>query len=908
VVAKLQKSEIEQALAELSAVAKIRKIDLPDVPTINRGFMQFQRTYRHNPLAFVHDCIEWNANEGPTHYQEHALAELPNRHRIAMYGPRGLGKCLAFGEDIRTVDGQWYKVEDLIDQLFIVPSVNANFEIVSSGAMAKYDGLKPVVEIVTEKGRKIVRTVNHPLWVDNSPQRWDQERSTIGLNPSGQWTQAGEIKTGATIAVYSGPIMRSCPQSEDDLKLAAYLIANGSLTGNHVGFSIMEGPVLEEFKLICSRLDCKVTVNRTKSKAMACRVRSKTDNHSGPRGGNNPILNKVREWEMNVGSYDKKFPDWVWSSSPQQLAVFLSRLYACDGWVSLRPRNVVPVKTNREIGYCSVSKQLVLDVHRALLSLGINSTLARKKATYKIENGTKKHTYAFSVTIHDSVGMVRFCDTINIIGKEEKLNTLRQHCVRNNGRMTQTWRTRNLPSNFMWEKVKSVTFLGEKHTVCVSVPQTQTFLTEFLEHNSTLMAWLIWWALLTVDDVKVPITAGDWGQLEKYLWPEIHKWSHRLKWDKIHRDPPTNRELMGTDIVLTKTCLTRTASPQDEAKFEGAHAEQRVMACFDEAKVVRPAMFDNIEGSFSLTEEPLALAFSTPDAPIGRFYDICVNRENRYSDWYTIHVTDEDQIKAGRMSADYVEKRRKQWGENSALFRNHIKGEFAADAVNAVIPWHYIEGAMTRWSEMAAAGLLYSMPTTSIACDPGAGGSDPTIVARKGTGNVIKSLQSHDYKDTMQTAEMLKRETGYDKRMPIYLDVIGIGTGIYDYLSMDGYNVIPFVASAAAEGTDSSGEVKFLNQRAYAWFQSRELLDPTKETNVAIPNDDDLKGELAAPIWEATDRGKRKVQSKDELRKNLGRSTDHADAVIMALVGGVVCRPYETQVETFDAEWTPIQI
>ena len=65
------------------------------------------------------------------------------------------------------------------------------------------------------------------------------------------------------------------------------------------------------------------------------------------------------------------------------------------------------------------------------------------------------------------------------------------------------------------------------------------------------MSQLIWWALLTVNDVKVPITAGDWGQLEKYLWPEIHRWGARLKWStKIHREPPTDRELMSFDIKL----------------------------------------------------------------------------------------------------------------------------------------------------------------------------------------------------------------------------------------------------------------------------------------------------------------------------------------------------------------------
>ncbi len=422
--------------------------------------------------------------------------------------------------------------------------------------------------------------------------------------------------------------------------------------------------------------------------------------------------------------------------------------------------------------------------------------------------------------------------------------------------------------------------------------------------KSALLSWVIWWSLLTVDDVKVPITAGDWGQLEKYLWPEIHKWGERIRWsDKVHREPPIpGKEIMKFDMTLSATALTRTASPQDVATFEGAHAEDRVLICLDESKIIRPAIFDAIEGSFinSRNTENLALSFSTPSAPIGRFYDICSNREGKYSEWKVKHVTKEDQIKAGRLTPEFVEQRKKQWGEQSAIYQNQVEGIFAADAANTIIPWHYIEIAMNTWFTLKEQGVIDRMPTTALACDPAAGGGDKTVVAYKGTGNVVKYLREFDYRDTMMTANMLKEECGFDKTMPIYLDVIGIGTGIFDYLNREGYNVIPFNASSAAEGTDTTGQVKFLNKRAESWFQTRELMDPTKEYGVAIPSDDDLKGELAAPVWVEVQGGKRKTQSKEELREKLGRSTDHADPVIMALVGGAICHPYATKVEVFD--------
>jgi hypothetical protein len=39
------------------------------------------------------------------------------------------------------------------------------------------------------------------------------------------------------------------------------------------------------------------------------------------------------------------------------------------------------------------------------------------------------------------------------------------------------------------------------------------------------------------EDWKIPTTASAWRQLTKYLWPEIHKWAKRLRWEKIGREP-----------------------------------------------------------------------------------------------------------------------------------------------------------------------------------------------------------------------------------------------------------------------------------------------------------------------------------------------------------------------------------
>jgi hypothetical protein len=65
------------------------------------------------------------------------------------------------------------------------------------------------------------------------------------------------------------------------------------------------------------------------------------------------------------------------------------------------------------------------------------------------------------------------------------------------------------------------------------------------------------------------------------------------------------------------------------------------------------------------------------------------------------------------------------------------------------------------------------------------------------------------------------------------------------------------------------------------WWKLREALDPDHNPTLALPPHPQLLGDLTAPKWFLALRGIQ-VESKDEIRKRLGRSTNVGDAVLMA--------------------------
>ena len=399
--------------------------------------------------------------------------------------------------------------------------------------------------------------------------------------------------------------------------------------------------------------------------------------------------------------------------------------------------------------------------------------------------------------------------------------------------------------------------------------------------KTCLIALACHWFALTNDrdtDWKIPITASAWRQLSKFAWPEIHKWSKRIRWDVVGRGPYNVRlELLALSLKLDTGEAFALAS-DNSALIEGAHAS-RMLYIFDESKTIPVDTWDSAEGAFA-SGDCYWLALSTPGEPNGRFYDIQAKRPG-YDDWYVRHVTKEEAIASGRMSRDWAESRAKQWTEKSAVYINRVEGNFASSEEDGVIPLSWVEAANQRWLEWQDAKTEGTF--TCVGADIARSGVDKTVMALR-FGNVITELRRTSLEDTMQTTGrvvgIMQKYGGY-----AVVDVIGIGAGVVDRLREQKYDTRSFNASEHTDRTDGHNEFGFTNVRGGAWWNMREMLDPANGHNVALPPDDLLTGDLTSPHWKVMSGGKIQIESKDDIKKRIGRSTDDGDAVVMAFWG-----------------------
>lgn len=400
--------------------------------------------------------------------------------------------------------------------------------------------------------------------------------------------------------------------------------------------------------------------------------------------------------------------------------------------------------------------------------------------------------------------------------------------------------------------------------------------------KTALASWAILWFALVHDidhDWKIPTTASAWRQLTKFLWPEIKKWARRLDWEKIGRGPFTeNKELLTMSLRLSTGEAFALAS-DDSANIEGAHADF-IMYIFDESKTIPDATWDSAEGAMS-TGETYWLAISTPGEPVGRFYDIH-QRKKGYQDWWVRHVTLQEFIDSGRIRADWAYNRMLQWGEKSAVYINRVLGDFAQSDADAVVPLSWVEAANGRWLDLEDSGTLANLNVDQIGIDVARQGEDDSVFALR-SGDVITELITHHIDDTMQLVGQIVPHLRRHSIAHAVVDVIGIGAGVYDRLH-EQYpeRVSYFNARERTDLIDRSETWSFVDKRSASYWKLRESLDPAYNSVVALPPDDKLIGDLTTPKWYAMSNGRIQVESKEDIKKRISRSTDTGDAVAYA--------------------------
>jgi hypothetical protein len=161
---------------------------------------------------------------------------------------------------------------------------------------------------------------------------------------------------------------------------------------------------------------------------------------------------------------------------------------------------------------------------------------------------------------------------------------------------------------------------------------------------------------------------------------------------------------------------------------------------------------------------------------------------------------------------------------------------------------------------------------------------DRSVIAKR-KGDEFLPYHVMRYNDTMKVVRDVAMQADKEKPKAIFIDVIGVGGGVYDRLKQLGYPVIPV---NSAETISMEFPEKYSRLRDELWGKMRDWLEQGRG-KLWDNEDNDLIGELSTPTARILEGGKIKVESKDEMRERLKKnggdeqhgSPDIADAHIM---------------------------
>lgn len=382
--------------------------------------------------------------------------------------------------------------------------------------------------------------------------------------------------------------------------------------------------------------------------------------------------------------------------------------------------------------------------------------------------------------------------------------------------------------------------------------------------------WLMscWWGGTGI------CTANTELQLKTRTMAELGKWhamainSHWFVKSTLSLQPASwFSKLLLEQRQISSDLYGVTGQPWSEENpdaFAGAHSTHAMLLSIDEASGVADTIWRIGEGFFTdLAGMRLWVNISNGRRKEGRFFE-CFHRDKAF--WHT-RIIDSRTVEG----LDYAVYDRiiEEYGEDSDVARVEVYGLFPLSDVDQFIPQSLIADAMARTvPEDLGAPLLMGVDVARF------GENESVIRYRQGNNGRFKSLR---FRNLTTTQLANKIATEIDRKAPdgVFVDAVGVGAGVVDYLRLLGYSVV-----AVNAGTMPDNREKYYNKRAEMWDKMRKWLETAMLPAEHSADVTMLTSALTAPTYDFDDNKSRlRLESKRKMRARGVTHLDDGDAL-----------------------------
>lgn len=340
------------------------------------------------------------------------------------------------------------------------------------------------------------------------------------------------------------------------------------------------------------------------------------------------------------------------------------------------------------------------------------------------------------------------------------------------------------------------------------------------------------------------------NQGEQIAWMYLKRYTQPI--------PGTKQNESKLEVVLPNKATIRIYGADHPDALRGMYFDGVVL---DEVAQMRPEVWDEIIRPALSDRLGWACFIGTPKG-INSFYKLYQDALKSPDIWFSTLI---DIHHSDALDPAEVELIKRQQTPNK--FAQEYLCDFAADVEDALIPLQVITQA---FGKVLHPDVWRNAPVV-MGVDVARFGDDRSVIVVR-RGLALMEIRTFTQTDLFQFAETVMHWMTEHKPDAVFVDEVGLGAGVVDMCRARGFEVVGING-----GARPSDESLFLNKRVECWWRLKEWL----ESGAAIPEDNELREELAAPTYSYDPANRIKLEKKEDMKARGLRSPDIADALAL---------------------------
>jgi hypothetical protein len=389
-----------------------------------------------------------------------------------------------------------------------------------------------------------------------------------------------------------------------------------------------------------------------------------------------------------------------------------------------------------------------------------------------------------------------------------------------------------------------------------------------------VVAWVIWWFMVTRPYAKVVCTAPTARQLRDILRTELAKW--------------LRQSVLADEFVIQKEKIFHKASPdewwvrfispsvkaskEDQAETLAGLHDEHLLIIVDEASGVPDPTYIPLEGAMTQVDNKVILIGNMTRGN-GYFYDTHFHTDLK-RDWLCFHWNAENSTRVQKSQIEFFARK---YGVNSNVYRIRIEGNPPLQDDTVYIPLHWAEQCIGQEFEVAENEPLY------LGVDVARYGDDSSVILPR-QGLRIDPWETFNGLNTITLGGFINMTYQDLNADGLAIDVIGVGAGVADWLEKHNLKNLYQVNVS----TESSDITEFDRLRDELWGRTRERcmlgmysFPDIKKPGELISMGQELANELSNVRYDFNARGGIKIESKKDMKARGVASPNIADALCL---------------------------